>query len=78
MKYLFAALAIAGVALMGTAPQAGAEPKPPKLCGNHEEYTSESTDFVHTKGDIYKAACAVGRGNGGNPGVSSDPGTWGQ
>lgn len=49
----------AGIALGAAAP-AVAAPATPAICSNHEEQAY----VPHTKGSIYKAACAVGRGDG--------------
>lgn len=72
MKFIVAAVLAAGVAL-GAAPLAGAGPK---FCETHEEYTSLGTASDHTKGSMYKTACAIGPGNGGGTynGVALPPG----
>ena len=64
MKYLIAALAVAGLAV-GIAPTAGATTVP-GFCTNHQEYLGQPAAALHVTGDIYKAACALGPGNGGN------------
>ena len=65
MKYVIAALAVGGLAL-GVAPTAGATTIP-GFCTNHQEYLAQPAAALHASGNIYKAACALGPGNGGNP-----------
>lgn len=72
MNKLLIAAALAVVAV-GLAPPAGAAPK---FCDNHEEYFDLTSASSHAKGSMYKTACAIGPGNGGNNGVTSDPTTW--
>lgn len=74
MKFIIAAVLAAGVAL-GIAPVASAVDGP-NFCSNHEEYLSTSSAAAHTKGSLYKTACAVGPGNGGNTGATANPATW--
>ena len=62
MKF-FIALAIAGMAL-GAAPTAQATV--PDFCNDHQEYLGLPAAALHVSGNIYKAACAQGPGNGGN------------
>jgi hypothetical protein len=62
MKFLIA-LAVAGMAL-GAAPTA--EAGLPLFCTNHQEYLSGAGAASHTQGNLYKTACALGPGNGGN------------
>jgi hypothetical protein len=64
MKYVIAALAVAGLAL-GIAPTAGATTIP-AFCTNHQEYLAQPAAALHVSGNLYKAACALGPGNGGN------------
>lgn len=65
MKFVIAALAVAGLAV-GVAPTAGATTIP-GFCTNHQEYLAQPAAALHVSGNIYKAACALGPGNGGNP-----------
>jgi hypothetical protein len=69
MKYVIAALAVAGLAL-GVAPTAGATTIP-GFCTNHQEYLAQPAAALHVSGNLYKAACALGPGNGGN--ATSNP-----
>jgi len=64
MKYVIAALAVAGLAV-GVAPTAGATTIP-GFCTNHQEYLAQPAAALHVSGNLYKAACALGPGNGGN------------
>lgn len=63
MKFLIA-VAVAGIAV-GAAPTAEATTVP-VLCSTHQEYLAQPAAALHVPGDIYKAACALGPGNGGN------------
>ena len=63
MKFLIA-LAIVGMAL-AAAPTAQAITEP-TWCVDHQEYLATPAAALHVPGDIYKAACALGPGNGGN------------
>jgi hypothetical protein len=62
MKFLIA-LAVAGMAL-GAAPTA--EAGLPLFCTNHQEYLAGAGAASHAQGNLYKTACALGPGNGGN------------
>ena len=64
MKFLIA-LAVVGMAL-GAAPTAGATTIA-AFCTNHQEYLAQPAAALHVSGNLYKAACALGPGNGGNP-----------
>ena len=70
MKYVIAALAVAGLAL-GIAPTAGATTVP-GFCTNHQEYLAQPAAALHVSGNLYKAACALGPGNGGNATSQAD------
>jgi hypothetical protein len=61
---VFIALAVVGMAL-GTAPKAEAITEP-QFCTNHQEYLNLPAAALHVQGNIYKTACALGPGNGGN------------
>ena len=62
MKFVIA-LAVAGMAL-GAAPTA--EATVPTFCTTHQEYLVGAGAASHTQGNLYKTACALGPGNGGN------------
>jgi hypothetical protein len=70
MKFVIA-LAVAGMAL-GAAPTA--EAVVPTFCTNHQEYLVGAGPASHTQGNLYKTACALGPGNGGNS-ISQGGGT---